>query len=199
MSEIPKRVPEQHEDKKTDETLDEEFEPTLEDVLKKTRQLVDQNTDKATFGTYMEYGSKEIRMLSKDGRLIIIEEVLPGRAKEGYVLQDIGIYIERGDSGVGTGDVDYNYNQYGDGLMRKRVFNHVEGMETAAASNTGDDEDLDSLIERTYALIHEVEESTANRELEEQFGINNQPVNDGDLAEVWSLLETSIVLDPLSR
>jgi hypothetical protein len=167
-------------------------QPTVEAVKLRADQLIKDNANVATKGTYMEYGSREIQMQSPDGRIIRIEKVTPGRAKEDYAIQDVLIGIDRGTSTMREEAIHYNYNQYSDGLMRKKVFSgngvHIDELPEDSA--------VEDLIEYTHKLDHATNEGIANKQLEEDMGLDNQPVSHEDLVDIASLLDTCVMIDP---
>jgi hypothetical protein len=90
---------------------------------------------------------------------------------------------------------DFNFNQFGDGVLRKRVItgkeNGVELIPSEASS--------EGMLHLAKLTLRHAQEQDANMRLEEEFGVNNTPATLEEVAEAMGFIDGASVLDPNNR
>lgn len=128
----------------------------------------------------------ELHLLSSDGKRLVIES---GSDGEGAFLQELNLTVLDTETGTQT---DYNFNEQGDGELRKRVLSaeHPEPPKIPAGASAEDEYYLE--MQALEAHRNTVE----NLSFEESIGINNQPASEEDIKEAIHLLSNAVALDP---
>lgn len=137
-------------------------------------------------GAYSDTKVVELHLLSEDGKRLVIES---GNDGEGAFLQELNLSVLDTETGTQT---DYNFNELGDGELRKRVLSaeHPEPPKIPGDISAEEEFYLDMLATEAHS------NTVANMSLEESIGINNIPASREDIVEVTNLLSNVVVLDP---
>jgi hypothetical protein len=169
-----------------------EYEPTPDGLRYRLEDLGNRYLAYTQPAFYKE-NSGMLTLETKHGERIIIEKSIEGMQPEGHFFQDLIMSVLAGHSTrFHFEQVDYNFNQYGDGLLRKRIVSGREngvvdilpGMSSNAMARAG-----------RLTLQHALE-GVKNMKLEEDMGLNNQPATDKDINEAFRYLDEAVVLDP---
>lgn len=129
------------------------------------------------------------------GERLIIDKAV-GSQPEGGFFQDLNMSIHQGDNPeFEARQVDFNFNEFGDGELRKRVISGNEnGVERITPNTSKEGIDYLSLL----SLFH-ASEMRENLKLEQEFGVNNQPATTEEIAEAMNYLDGATVLDPTTH
>jgi len=172
------------------------YEERMDDVRRKINDL---SIDNLAYASESPIDS-EVKSLvfgDDEGHRVILDKVLPSaeRGKQNF-LQDWKISIHPGaDKNFPYQQVDYNYNQFGDNELRKRIIaKETKGAEAVPEIQLWDSEEK-MAIAGMQALFN-ANEMVKNMELEEKMGLNNQPVTLEEMDELISILDSVTVLDP---
>lgn len=126
------------------------------------------------------------------GERIIIKKSVEGAQPAGYFFQDTIMSIMGSSPNPTAKQIDFNFNQFGDGLLRKRVTNGKDnGVELIPEGAS--DEGIHHLAKLT---LHHSVETSKNIQLEQDMGLDNQPVTSEQVAEAMAYLDGASVLDP---
>lgn len=133
-----------------------------------------------------------IVLQAKTGERIIIEKSLQGAQPAGAFFQDLNMSIHPGsNASFDMQQLDYNFNQYADDQLRRRVISGKEnGVEIIP-----DDADGETILRFAQLSLHHAIEFSQNIHLEEEMGVNNQPATYDQIAEAISYLNGATVLD----
>lgn len=140
---------------------------------------------------------------TETGGRVIITRAQPGAERSDNFVKELSVSFHPGDdTEVDYTQLDYNFNEKGDGKLRKRIVAaEVKGMENVVGL-----EGLNSLADEgtradmiavsamtTLANAHNV---VANLKLGEEMGVNNQPVDEDEIESLIAQLKAAKVLDP---
>lgn len=126
------------------------------------------------------------------GERVVIEKAV-GPQPEGSFFQDLDVSIHKGDNpDFKARQIDFNFDEFGDGELRKRVISGNENeVETIAPGTSEEGLNYLSLL----SLFH-ANEMRENLKLEQEFGVNNQPATAEEIGQAMSYLDGATVIDP---
>jgi hypothetical protein len=128
-----------------------------------------------------------------NGERVVIEKAVEGSQPEGHFFQDMDMSVRPGTSRTFTArQVDFNFNQFGDGQLRKRVISGEEH-DVELIPKGASDEDI---LRLSQLALHHAMEQTENMRLAQDMGLDNQPVTPDEVAEAMSYLSGASVIDP---
>lgn len=132
---------------------------------------------------------------TRDGKYITIEQSVPGKQPSTHFFQELNMNVyPDADAPAYTA---FNFNQYGDGKLRKQVVSGKEnGVLEPPLGKRVSNEELFLLAQLT---LHHAIEATENMRLEERMGVNNQPVTPEDVVEAMDYLNGASVVDEKCR
>lgn len=127
------------------------------------------------------------------GERVIIQKAMEGAQPEGAFFQDMDMSVHPGASRTfDVQQVNFNFNQFGDGQLRKRVIsgkeNGVEEIPEGASS--------EGILHLAQLTLHHAMEASQNMRLAQEMGVDNQPVTPEEVAEAMSYLDGASVIDP---
>lgn len=127
------------------------------------------------------------------GEPIIIEKAKEGTQPEGHFFQDMEMSIHPGTSGTfDAQQIDFNFNQFGDGQLRKRVISGKENGVESIPEGASDE----SILHLAQLTLHHAMEQQQNMQLAQDMGLDNQPATPNEVAEAMSYLVGASVVDP---
>jgi hypothetical protein len=139
-------------------------------------------------------GAEAMYMQTPEQYRVVIEKAGPDFVpEEGRFFQSLRILVHPSVSkDANFKQIDYNFNEKGDGQFRKRMIGTRErGMEDVVAPHTHGDVAVAGMHTHINAM-----NMLKNMQLEEDMGVNNQPASLDELHEIEEILQTSVLLDP---
>lgn len=129
---------------------------------------------------------------AKTGERIIIEKSKADAQPDGNFLQDLRMSVHPGASRTfDVEQLDFNFGQYGDGQLRRRVISGIDNGVQPIPENISSE----GMAHLSRLTLHNIKEAFANLDLEESMGLNNNPATSAEVAEAMSYLDGAAVLD----
>lgn len=137
-------------------------------------------------------GAVTLALDSTTGERIIVEKSMEGAQPKGHFFQDLLMTVHSGSNpNFGAQQVDFSFNQHGDGELRKRV---ISGKENST-ERIPEGASAEGILRLSQLALHHAIEFRENIKLEEEMGVNNQPATSDEIAEAMGYLNGATVLD----
>jgi hypothetical protein len=136
-----------------------------------------------------------LALTAASGERIIISKAQKDTQPEGHFFQDLIMTIHPGQNdSFPYEQLDFNFNQKGDGQLRRRAITR-EPQELQRPMSSAFDPDPKEILRIAQEMVFEAKQMEQNMELEEQMQTNNQPATKDDIKEALGYLKGAIILD----
>lgn len=158
------------------------------------QRLIDLGTDHlaCTKTDFLPNGGTSLFLDAATGERIIITKAIKGSQPEGNFMQDLNMQVVAGTNpSFSAEQIDYNFNEKDDGILRKRVFGKGHAKVEMIPENASEE----GMAYLGGLTLNGSLDTAQNLALEEKMGLNNQAASTEQVAEAMAYLDGASVLD----